>query len=126
VIGTAVVKVCDLEVGRTGLSTQEAGMTGFSPLTATISHKSRAGYYPGSQSITARLMFDRSTGRVLGGQLLGREGVAKRVDVIAAAVHAGVSVEELSGYDLSYAPPFAPAWDPVLLVARKAVEALSG
>jgi CoA-dependent NAD(P)H sulfur oxidoreductase len=54
---------------------------------------------------------------------VGREGVAKRVDVVAAALHAGATADELAGYDLTYAPPFAPVWDPLLLAARAAAEA---
>jgi hypothetical protein len=72
-----------------------------------------------------KLVAERGSGRLLGGQVVGREGVAKRVDVIAAALHARATAAELEGYDLSYAPPFAPLWDPVLIAARKTAEAVS-
>jgi NADPH-dependent 2,4-dienoyl-CoA reductase/sulfur reductase-like enzyme len=123
VMGTAVVKVCDLEVGRTGLGEREAANAGFDVVSASIEHLSRARYYPGHEPLLVKLVAERGTGRLLGGQLVGREGVAKRLDVVAAALHAGASAGELERYDLSYAPPFAPVWDPVLLAARKTAEA---
>lgn len=122
VLGTAVVKVCDLQVGRTGLSEREARSAGLDALSASVTHLSRARYYPGHQPLRVKLVAQRGSGRLLGGQLVGREGVAKRVDVVAAALHAGATAHELAQYDLSYAPPFAPVWDPVLLAARKAAE----
>ena len=122
VLGTAVVKVCDLQVGRTGLSEREAKSAGLDAVSASVTHLSRARYYPGHQPLRVKLVAERGSGRLLGGQLVGREGVAKRVDVVAAALHAGATARELAQYDLSYAPPFAPVWDPVLLAARKAGE----
>lgn len=119
VVGTSAVKVCDLEVARTGLSTQEATEAGIDVAAVTVTHKSRAGYYPGCEPITVRMLADRSDGRLLGGQLCGREGAAKRVDVVAAALHAGATAEEVAGYDLSYAPPFSPVWDLLLIAARQ-------
>jgi NADPH-dependent 2,4-dienoyl-CoA reductase/sulfur reductase-like enzyme len=122
VLGTAVVKVCGLQVGRTGLGEREAADAGLDPVTASVTHLSRARYYPGHQPLRVKLVAERGTGRLLGGQLVGREGVAKRVDVVAAALHAGATAAELAEYDLSYAPPFAPVWDPVALAAREAAK----
>ena len=122
VLGTAVVKVCDVHVGRTGLSEREAHEAGFDVVAASVTHGSRASYYPGGKPLRVKLVAERATGRLLGGQLIGREGVAKRTDVVAAALHAGATAHELAQYDLSYAPPFAPVWDPILLAARKAAE----
>jgi NADPH-dependent 2,4-dienoyl-CoA reductase/sulfur reductase-like enzyme len=119
VLGTAVVKVCDLQVGRTGLSEREARGAGLDVVSVSVTHLSRARYYPGHEPLLVKLSAERGSGRLLGGQLAGREGVAKRVDVVAAALHAGATADELSQYDLSYAPPFAPVWDPVLLAARE-------
>jgi CoA-dependent NAD(P)H sulfur oxidoreductase len=124
VVGTAAVKVCDLEIARTGLSTVEATEAGIDVAAVTVTHKSRAGYYPGSQPITVRMLADRSDGRLLGAQLCGREGVAKRVDVVAAALHGRASAEDVAGYDLSYAPPFSPVWDPLLIAARQLTQSL--
>jgi NADPH-dependent 2,4-dienoyl-CoA reductase/sulfur reductase-like enzyme len=122
VLGTAVVKVCDLHVGRTGLGEREAALAGFDAVGASITHLSRARYYPGHEPLQVKLVAERGSGRLLGGQLVGREGVAKRVDVVAAALHAGTTADELANYDLSYAPPFAPVWDPILLAAREAAK----
>ncbi len=125
VLGTAVVKICDLEVGRTGLGEQEAANAGFDVVSASVMHLSRAGYYPGHEQVRVKLVAERGSGRLLGGQIVGREGVAKRVDVIAAALHARATAADLEGYDLSYAPPFAPVWDPVLIAARKTAAAIT-
>ncbi len=124
VVGTAVTKLCALEVGRTGVTEREATEAGFEFVAATIDSTTRAGYYPGAQPIRIKLLAEKRSGRVLGAQILGNEGAAKRIDVIATAITAGMTVEEMTALDLSYAPPFAPVWDPVLIAARKAAEAL--
>jgi NADPH-dependent 2,4-dienoyl-CoA reductase/sulfur reductase-like enzyme len=124
VIGTAVTKVCDLEVARTGLSEQEAEEAGFSFVTAHVDSTTRAGYFPGAQPIRVKMTAEERTGRLLGAQVVGREGAAKRIDVLATAIWNEMGVDEVLGLDLSYAPPFAPVWDPVLIAARKAFEAV--
>ena len=124
VIGTAVTKVCDLEVARTGLSEKEAEQAGFSFVTAKVDSTTRAGYFPGAQPIRVKMTAEERTGRLLGAQIVGREGAAKRIDVLATAIWGGMHVDEVLGLDLSYAPPFAPVWDPVLIAARKAFEAV--
>ena len=73
-----------------------------------------------------KLLADRASGRLLGGQLVGEEGVAKRVDVVATALHARMNIEQLAGLDLSYAPPFAPVWDPLLIAANALGRKLRG
>ena len=75
--------------------------------------------------ITTKLVVERRSGRLLGGQIVGREGAAKRIDVLATALTAEMTVEEMTALDLSYAPPFSPVWDPVLIAARKATEAIA-
>jgi NADPH-dependent 2,4-dienoyl-CoA reductase/sulfur reductase-like enzyme len=122
VLGTAVTKICDTEVARTGLSETEAHRYGFVPVAATIESSTRAGYFPGARKMKVKLVAERRSGRVLGGQIVGLEGAAKRIDVIAVAVTARLTVEEMTALDLSYAPPFGPVWDPILVAAR----ALSG
>jgi hypothetical protein len=72
------------------------------------------------------LLADRGTGRLIGGQIVGREGAAKRVDVLAVALWNNMTVDEMVSLDLGYAPPFSPVWDPVLVAARKAAELVSG
>jgi NADPH-dependent 2,4-dienoyl-CoA reductase/sulfur reductase-like enzyme len=124
VVGTAVTKVCDLEVGRTGLLEVEARATGFEPVSVTVRSTTRAGYFPGAVPITVRMIAERRTGRLLGAQLVGREGSAKRVDACAVALWNEMTVEEMTGLDLGYAPPFSPVWDPVLVAARKAAAAV--
>jgi NADPH-dependent 2,4-dienoyl-CoA reductase/sulfur reductase-like enzyme len=124
VVGTAISKVCDLEIARTGLNEKEAARVGFETVAATIQSDSRAGYYPGAQQMTVKLLAERDTGRLLGGQIVGREGAAKRIDVLAVALWNGMTVDQLTGLDLGYAPPFSPVWDPVLVAARKAVDAV--
>lgn len=119
VVGTAVSKICDTEVARTGLTEREAARAGFEYHVTTIEATTRAGYYPGAAPITVKMLAERGSGRLLGAQLVGQEGAAKRIDVVATALHARMGVDEMSTLDLSYAPPFSPVWDPVLVAARK-------
>ncbi|MFC0845518.1 FAD-dependent oxidoreductase [Streptomyces noboritoensis] len=124
VVGTAVSKVCDLEIARTGLREREAREAGLQFVTATIKSTNSAGYYPGAALMTVKMLAERRTGRLLGVQIVGREGAAKRVDIAAVALTAGMTVEQVVTLDLGYAPPFSPVWDPVLVAARKAVSAV--
>ncbi|MFJ3766952.1 FAD-dependent oxidoreductase [Streptomyces sp. NPDC090082] len=124
VVGTAVSKVCDLEIARTGLRERDAREVGLRFVTVTVESTSRAGYYPGAAPMTVKMLAERRTGRLLGVQIVGREGAAKRVDVAAVALTAGMTVEGMTALDLGYAPPFSPVWDPVLVAARKAVAAV--
>ncbi|RVU28499.1 flavoprotein oxidoreductase [Streptomyces antnestii] len=124
VVGTAVSKVCDLEIARTGLREKDARRAGLQFVTATISSTSRARYYPGAADMTVKMIAERRTGKLLGVQIVGREGAAKRVDVAAVALTAGMTVDRMTALDLGYAPPFSPVWDPVLVAARKAVTAV--
>ncbi|MFC9440341.1 FAD-dependent oxidoreductase [Nocardia sp. NPDC057030] len=124
VVGTAVSKVCDLEVARTGLREKDARAAGLQYVTVTIESTSRAGYYPDAATMTVKLLAERRTGRLLGVQIVGREGAGKRVDIAAVALTARMTVEQMTALDLGYAPPFSPVWDPVLVAARKAVAAV--
>ncbi|MEU8793918.1 FAD-dependent oxidoreductase [Streptomyces sp. NPDC048643] len=121
VVGTAVSKVCDLEIARTGLREKDAHRAGLRFEAVTVESTSRAGYYPGAEAMTVKMLAERRTGRLLGVQIVGREGAAKRVDVAAVALTAGMTVERMTTLDLGYAPPFSPVWDPVLVAARKAM-----
>ncbi|MFF0011778.1 FAD-dependent oxidoreductase [Streptomyces sp. NPDC005374] len=120
VVGTAVSKVCDLEIARTGLREKDARRAGLQFVSVTIESTSRAGYYPGASLMTVKMLAERRTGRLLGVQIVGREGAGKRVDIAAVALTAGMTVERMTALDLGYAPPFSPVWDPVLVAARKA------
>ncbi|MFE2138866.1 FAD-dependent oxidoreductase, partial [Streptomyces sp. NPDC059466] len=124
VVGTAVSKVCDLEIARTGLREKDARRAGLQFETVTIESTSRAGYYPDAALMTVKMLAERRTGRLLGVQIVGREGAAKRVDIAAVALTAGMTVEQMTALDLGYAPPFSPVWDPILVAARKAVTAV--
>ena len=119
-IGTAISKICKYEVARTGLNEREAAAAGFDAVAATIEGETRAHYYPGATPIRVKVVAGRGTGRILGAQIVGEEGAAKRVDVLAAAVWTEMTADEFSSLDLAYAPPFSPVWDPVLIAARKA------
>jgi NADPH-dependent 2,4-dienoyl-CoA reductase/sulfur reductase-like enzyme len=120
VLGTAVTKIHDLEIARTGLSVREAEAAGLRPVTSTITAGTRAHYYPDATDMTVLLVVDDDTGRLLGGQIVGGPGAGKRIDVLAAALWNGMLVEDLVQMDLAYAPPFSPVWDPVLTAARRA------
>lgn len=119
VVGTSVTKAFGLEVARTGLTERRAKELGFLPVSSVITAGSRAGYYPGGSEITVKLIADRRSRKVIGAQMAGGEGVAKRIDVIATAIQAGMTVDQIYGLDLSYAPPFSPVWDPILIAARR-------
>ena len=124
VVGTAVTRVCSLEVARTGLAEAEAERAGLRYVSTLTESTTRAGYFPGARPITIKMIAEKRSGRLLGAQIVGEEGAAKRIDVLATAIWTGMTVEEVSGLDLSYAPPFAPVWDPVLIAARKSWDAV--
>lgn len=121
VVGTNVVKVFGLEAARTGLSLDEAREAGFDAAETESETASRAGYYPGASVIHTRLVTEPA-GRLLGAQMVGREGVAQRIDVYAAALHAGLRADDIERYDLAYAPPFAPTVDPIIRAAHEAIK----
>lgn len=125
VLGTAITRVGDVEVARTGLNEREAAAAGIEFVTATNTASSRASYFPGSAQVTVKLVAERRTGRLLGGQIVGGEGAGKRIDVVATALWNEMTVEELGGIDLAYAPPFSPVWDPVLLAAGRTAAAVT-
>jgi NADPH-dependent 2,4-dienoyl-CoA reductase/sulfur reductase-like enzyme len=122
VLGTAVSKVCDVEVARTGLSEAELADLGLEWEQAAVDSTTRAGYFPGAAPIRTKVLAERRSGRLLGAQIVGKEGAAKRIDVFATALWNGMEVDEMVNMDLSYAPPFSPVWDPVLIATRKLSE----
>ena len=111
VLGTAIVKVFDLNVSRVGLSESEARKAGFDPVTALAPGFDRASYYPGAQMITVKLVADSATGRVLGGQILGKGDVARRADVLVTTISLNGTVDDIANLDLAYSPPFNGAMD---------------
>jgi NADPH-dependent 2,4-dienoyl-CoA reductase/sulfur reductase-like enzyme len=124
IVRTAISKVCDLEIARTGLREADARRAGFRYEAVRIESSTRAGYFPGTEPMTVKMLAERGSGRLLGVQIVGREGAAKRIDACAVALWNGMTVEEMTGLDLAYAPPFSPVWDPVLVAARKAADRL--
>jgi NADPH-dependent 2,4-dienoyl-CoA reductase/sulfur reductase-like enzyme/rhodanese-related sulfurtransferase len=120
VLGTAIVQVFDVVAGMTGLGEAAARAAGFDVDTAHVLPNHHAAYYPGAESIRLKLIFDRSNGRVLGAQGIGRAGVDKRLDVIATAIHFGGTIDDLATLDLAYAPQFGSAKDPIHIAAMVA------
>jgi NADPH-dependent 2,4-dienoyl-CoA reductase/sulfur reductase-like enzyme len=119
VVGTAVSKICAEEVARTGLQEREIEQVGWEYVSEKIESRTRAGYYPEAGRITVKVLAEKGSGRLLGGQIVGEEGAAKRIDILATALHGGMKVQEMVNLDLSYAPPYSPVWDPVLMAARQ-------
>jgi len=120
VLGTAVTKIHDLEIARTGLGMREAEAAGLRATVSSVTAGTRAHYYPDGTDMTVLLIVEEGTGRLLGGQIVGGPGAGKRIDTLAAALWNGMLVEDLVQMDLAYAPPFSPVWDPVLTAARRA------
>ncbi|CAN5715119.1 FAD-dependent oxidoreductase [soil metagenome] len=118
VVGTAVTKVCNLEVARTGLSQTQADTAGRDAVSATIETTTRAGYFPGAQPMTVRLTAEPHSGRLLGAQIIGKEGSAIRIDTCATALWTRMCAQDLVDLDLAYAPPFSSTWDPIQVAAR--------
>ena len=124
VVGTAVTKICSLEVARTGVNQQEADRAGFRYETVTIDSTTRAGYFPGTKPIRIKLLAEHGSRRIIGAQIVGEEGAAKRIDVLATAITARMTVDDVIDLDLAYAPPFSGVWDAVHIAARQGAQAL--
>ena len=124
VVRTAISKVCSLEIARTGLTERDARAAGFRYVAGRIESTTTAGYIPGARPIHVKLLAEVGSGRLLGVQIVGEEGSAKRIDTCAVALWNGMTVDEMISLDLAYAPPFSPVWDPVLVAARKAADLL--
>jgi len=117
-----VVRVFDLAVASTGISAEKARSHGYRIRETLIKAWDISHYFPGASQLQVKLIVEEDSGRLLGGQIVGRRGVAKRVDVLATALHNRMTVAELRQLDLSYAPPFAPVWDPILVAANVAAQ----
>jgi len=124
VVGSAVFKVFDLQVARTGLNEAEARKAGLEPAAVVIKSRSRAHAHPGASDIWVYMVGDRGSGRLLGVQMVGRDGVAHRLHAPAVALHGHMTVEQFSQMDLAYAPPFGPTWDPMLTAANQLLKKL--
>jgi len=106
-------------VARPGLQQRKVSELGWACETATIESHTRVPFMPGAGKIAVKLLVERGSGRLLGGQIVGAQGSARRIDVIAVALHAGMTADELIDLDLGYAPPYSPVWDPVAIAARQ-------
>lgn len=112
-LGSSVIKVFDLTVANTGLSEKAASAADYQYESVVLSPGSHAGYYPGATPMTMKVVFEQETLRLLGAQIVGGEGVDKRIDVLATAIQAGIRADQLKDLDLAYAPPYSSAKDPV-------------
>jgi NADPH-dependent 2,4-dienoyl-CoA reductase/sulfur reductase-like enzyme len=127
IVRTAVSKVCDLEIARTGLREVDARRAGFRYVVGRAESTTRAGYFPKAAPMLVKALAEVGTGRLLGVQIVGwGPGAAKRIDAAALALWHRMTAAELALADLSYAPPFSPVWDPVQIAARRAADALAG
>jgi NADPH-dependent 2,4-dienoyl-CoA reductase/sulfur reductase-like enzyme len=122
VVGSAAFKVFELEVAFTGLGIQTAQRYGFDVNSQVIEAESKVGYMPGAKRIFIKLIFDKKEGRLLGAQMVGKEGVARRINALAVAVHQKMSVDEIARLDFAYAPPFSAPFDPILIAAEQATK----
>jgi NADPH-dependent 2,4-dienoyl-CoA reductase/sulfur reductase-like enzyme/rhodanese-related sulfurtransferase len=125
-LGSSVVKVFDAAAACTGLSESAARAAGFNVGAAVVIKDHHAAYFPGARELVLKLVYDRSTAKLLGAQAFGQEGVEKRIDVLAAAAQAGMTLHDLAELDLCYAPPFSSANDPVNMAAFVGENDISG
>jgi NADPH-dependent 2,4-dienoyl-CoA reductase/sulfur reductase-like enzyme len=122
VVGSAAFKVFELEVAFTGLGMQIARQYGFDVDSQIIEAESKVGYMPGSKRMLIKLIFDRKNGRLLGAQMAGQEGVARRINSLAVALHQNMTIDEIAVLDFAYAPPFSAPFDPILIAAEQAAK----
>jgi NADPH-dependent 2,4-dienoyl-CoA reductase/sulfur reductase-like enzyme len=122
IVGTAVTKIFDLEVARTGLSSVDAQKEGLTFIASSIKGWSRSKAYPAGKRMTVLYTVEEGTGRLLGAQMVGQEGVAHRIDTLAACLYGRMTIDDVASLDLGYAPPFATVWDPILVAANVALK----
>jgi len=121
-LGTAITKIGDTEIARTGFKVAQSREAGFTPVVGAVTGTTTAGYWPTAKRMDLMVIADQKTGRVVGGQIVGGQGAGKKIDVIATAIWNGMTAEELAWVDLAYAPPFSGVWDLVHIAARRAAE----
>ena len=124
IAGSAITKVFDLYIGKTGLTRQEALNYGFDPIEEEIESVTKARYYPDSKPIWIKIIADRKSGRILGSQIVGGEGVKERIDLIALALLLKADLRDLSSYDACYVPPASPVWEPLNIAASQTAKQL--
>jgi len=126
VMGTAVFKTFDFNVAKTGFNMRESEKEGFHPVQAIVRGHDRAHYYPGRKESTLKVIVDKETGRILGGQAIGEGPSDKFIDILAMALHGKMTYEELASVDLAYAPPFSPVLSPIIVAANVLMNKLEG
>lgn len=119
VLGTGIARIMDMEMARTGLCEEECARLGIEASSRTIRAKTAAPYCPDAGDIYVKLTVENKSSRILGGQIVGFAGAAKRIDTLAAAITTAATVEKLIDMDLAYSPPFSPVWDPVLIALNQ-------
>ncbi|MEJ8778011.1 FAD-dependent oxidoreductase [Pseudogracilibacillus sp. ICA-222130] len=120
IVGSSILKFMDLTLGKTGLTEKDATAAGFRHEAVKYKGKHIAAYFPGAEDLYIKLVYEKDTNLLLGGQVIGKAGVDKRIDVIATALYNEMTMEELEELDLSYAPPYNGVWDPIQKAARRA------
>ena len=123
-LGTTILKVFDLAVARTGLSSRDASAERLSFTSARIEADDRASYYPGARKVWIKLIVDRESRRLLGAQAAGYGDVSKRIDVAATAISGGLTIDDVAQLDLAYSPPYGSLWDPLLVAAQAVIRKL--
>jgi rhodanese-related sulfurtransferase len=126
VMGTTIFKTFDFNVAKAGLSMREAENEGFHPIQAIVRGYDRAHYFPGEKESILKVIADKKTGRILGGQAIGEGPSDKFIDILATALHAKMDCQELASVDLAYAPPFSPALSPAIVAAHVLMNKLEG
>jgi NADPH-dependent 2,4-dienoyl-CoA reductase/sulfur reductase-like enzyme len=118
IVGAACVKIFNLEIGQVGISEVLAKRLGYPAISQVVEAGSRVGIYPGDQHSLLKIVADSSTGKILGGNWIGRDGEARKINTLAVALYNEMTLEQISRLDLAYAPPFSPVWDPLLIAAN--------
>ncbi len=126
VLGTAITRVCEVEIARTGLSEHEADEAGIEYVVGSVQSTTRAGYHPEAERLDAKVLVEKGSTRMLGGQVVGADRAGKRIDVVAAAVTARMTAAEFVDLDLAYAPAVSPLWEPFQIAARHALANVDG
>ncbi|AGB41159.1 NAD(FAD)-dependent dehydrogenase [Halobacteroides halobius DSM 5150] len=126
VLGTNIIKVCDWTAGGTGLTEDDCKKEDINYYTVYTPKNNHAGYYPGAEKLIVKIIIEEETGRLLGGQVVGKEGVDKQIDVLATALSAQMTVEDLEDLDLAYAPPYSSAKSPTIMAGMIAADVLRG
>ncbi|MHC1605675.1 MAG: FAD-dependent oxidoreductase [Candidatus Methanofastidiosia archaeon] len=124
IMGSAITKIFELCCARTGINTAHAQRLGIDVITSLSRQRSRAHYYPGSNEIVTKLIMEKESGRIIGAQMIGHDGVPGRIDIFGTAMLNKMTPQDLYKLDVCYSPPYAPVWDPILIAADQATKAL--